>query len=159
MRRFYASGAYFAVPLKDCTFGIGQIISVETKALNSVVCAFFKTRLEGDSGNCTPMFTESDLISILFVTPDLLNSGSWKVLSRGKLIPIRNYMDLSDLRSRGFVGVDIIGSANVVRFLEAYHGLYPWDAFHRPDYFDHLLLSSDKKPANLMFRSRSKNNY
>ena len=41
-------GAVFLVRLVDGTHGVGQILKVTKEAMNSVLCAFFDVRLEGD---------------------------------------------------------------------------------------------------------------
>jgi hypothetical protein len=145
-------GDSFLVPLEDGTYGQGQIVCHELHALDSVLCAFSSIRHKSVPGHLGAI-TEENLIAILFVTRDLLDSGRWRVVNSGPVIlPWEKYIDLRQMRNRGFVGVKIIGSFIVANFLSAYHQLVPWDDFHDPEYLDKLLISRDLKPANVLLK-------
>lgn len=55
--------------------------------------------------------------------------------------------------NRGFVGVTVYGAAIIEAFLNAFFGYLPWDVYYRPDFFDEMLLSPDKKPRNLTYKA------
>jgi hypothetical protein len=150
-KQSWTAGDCFIVPLLDGPFGLAQIVAYEAEALNSVLCCIFRNRL-----NAVPEVVaappETDLISVLFVTRDLLDLGHWQVISRWPPLDVRKYVDLSRLRRAGFVGVKIIGSGNVTEFLNAYHRLAPWNNYHKPDYLDRLLISPDRKPVDPLMK-------
>ena len=147
----WARGDVFLVPLQDGTNALAQIVGREAQVLNSVTCAFFESRL---AEGVTPIEADSALgrlISILFCTRDLLDSGRWKVVGNRSVELKKKDMPYENCRSKGWVGAEVEGSGIVEDFLNAFHGLQPWDAYKDPNYFDKLLLSPKKKPHNLIY--------
>ncbi|MGG8166425.1 hypothetical protein PGO42_06635 [Klebsiella aerogenes] len=103
--------------------------------------------------NEEPVLSNDELISVLFVTRDLLDSGAWKVFSSSsKDFSLSKYFDISSLRNVGFVGVKIIGSGLIIELLNACYMLSLWNDYANPDYLDSLLLSPDKKPKNVLLK-------
>ncbi len=51
-----------------------------------------------------------------------------------------------DYRDLLWVGANIYGSAIIREFMEAYHGLAPWDTMADPEYFTSLLVKGTAKP-------------
>ena len=58
------------------------------------------------------------------------------------------------LRASGFIGATITGSGIVDDFVNAFHGLAPWDDWHDPRYLDTLLLDPSKKPRGLVYKDK-----
>jgi len=144
-------GAVFLVRLVDGTHGVGQILKVTKEAMNSVLCAFFDVRLEGDADDAIAALDKTHLVSVQFVTPDLLRSGTWTIIGeRAPAVAIEDYLPLRVLERNGFVGAKIVGSGNIAEFLSAYHALCPWDEWADPYYLDKLLVSPDKRPSNVI---------
>jgi hypothetical protein len=145
----WGAGDNFLVPLKDGTFGQGQVVIAAQNAMNSAVCVFSGTRHHGQPEILdTPLPGNS--ISILFVTRDLLDSGRWQVRNNEANFWAADQIHFGELEGKGFVGAKIIGSGIVERLLSAFHGLEPWNDFHDPNYLDGLLLSRDRKPASVL---------
>jgi len=149
-------GAVFLVRLVDGTHGVGQVLKVTKEAMNSVLCAFFDIRLEGDAGDAmlaldTTRLDATHLVSVQFVTPDLLKKRTWPIVAeRAPAVAIEDYVPLQALERNGFVGAKIVGSGNIGEFLSAYHALCPWDEWADPHYLDKLLVSPDKRPSNVI---------
>lgn len=151
-KQVWGIGDYFTVPLADGTFSIGQVVGQEPEALNSVTCAFFARRLDSATVRLVDHLVERDLISVLFVTRDLLDSGDWQIIFSADPFPTATYFDVAALRAKGFVGVKVIGSGIVIKLMDAYYGLYPWNGFNEPDYLDRLLVSADRKPSHVVLK-------
>jgi hypothetical protein len=146
-------GDLFLVPLSDGTWSLGQVISLEFEALDSILCGFSGQRREGhEFPVLNSTLLPADLISLIFVTPDQLANGNWRIVGRSVPPNIESLLDLSALRRSGFLGVNIIGSANVEKFLNAFHCLFPWNGFYDPNYLDNLLIAPDKKPTNVLLK-------
>ena len=82
MPKKFESGDIFGVPLPDGSLALGQFLSRERQALNSVGCALF-------SATCPttgPVPGELTPISALLLTPDLLNKGIWPLLTKREAI-------------------------------------------------------------------------
>lgn len=148
-------GSCFSLPLKDGTFCIGQVLSIEPEALNSVVCAFYRTKIAAPA--MPAQLPNDDLLSVLFVTRDLLDSGDWRVLGQMSPISVSPYLDLSAARNSGFVGVKVIGSGIVQTLVNAVHQLAPWNSYKDPQYLDRLLISPELKPTQPLLREDGKN--
>jgi hypothetical protein len=146
-------GDVFFIPLVDGSFSVGQLLQITPEALNSYVCAFFDVRVPDDSvdaatdiNNCTPF-------AVLFVTPESLKRGYWPILRNVKLAAeVEQYIPIRSLEAAEFVGATIIGAGNIRKFIDAYYGLRPWDDWHDPGYLDGLLVSKDRRPANVIWK-------
>lgn len=146
-------GDVFTVQTADTRHVLGQVIGREAEILNSVSVAFFDLRFESwrDAANVQDLPLDR-LFASLLTTRDLLDSGEWRVVcNRASTIP-SSLFPYESLRTSGFVGARIIGSGNVNEFLDAFYGLAAWDDWHDPNYLDGLLISLEKKPANLLYK-------
>lgn len=143
-------GDIFLVPLSDGSFTVGQVLAIEKEALNSVICVFTTDRHSCVSSGIH--LNERKIISAQFTTPDLLDSGEWRVVGHQNAVLIEKYFDMGKLKSVGFVGVKVIGSGIVMKFLDACFGFYPWDGFFERDFLDKLLLSPSLKPVNVVYK-------
>lgn len=145
----WSAGDVFTIPLIDGSFSVGQVVTPAPGALNSVVCTFSSKRLlEKISPIDAP--DVSSVIAIRFVSRDLLDSWRWEVSGYASNTWAAQRIDFQALERKGFVGVEITGSANIVSLMNAFHGLAPWNKFYDPLYLDKLLLSPELKPAKVM---------
>jgi hypothetical protein len=151
-KQAWGIGDIFCIPLADGTYSIGQVVGKEPEALNSAIGAFFSRRFDNCPAKLDSELSEDELLAVLFVTRDLLDSGVWKVFSHAEAFPIQKYVSVSSLKAAGFVGVEIIGSGNVKLLMDAYYSLCPWNGFYEPDYLDQLLVSADKKPSSVLLK-------
>ena len=141
-------GDIFIVAQDDCGYSFGQIVGEEPKALNSVICAFYDMRCDDfESAPSCEGIRKDRLISIQFITRDLLDYGEWKIVSWRKPIEVGQTKLIKNSRRKHFVGTKIIGSGIMCKFLNAFYGLHPWDACHDPNYFDNLLVDLSKRPS------------
>ncbi len=92
------------------------------------------------------------MISTQYTTRDLLDIGEWRVVGTVTPLVPAHLRPYENLRARGWIGLEIEGSGIVREFLEAYHGLRPWDYYFDPLYFEKLLLDPSKKPAGLVYK-------
>ncbi|EAC6409610.1 hypothetical protein EMI97_07410 [Listeria monocytogenes] len=81
-KQVWGVGDLFSISLLDGSFCIGRVLGFEPDALNSAVCAFYAHRVN-EIPEVEPILYENELISLLFVTRDLLDSGDWKVFFHG----------------------------------------------------------------------------
>lgn len=145
-------GDYFIVPLEDESYGCGQVLAMEPLTLkNAAICAFFSCRLRDASAESLVGGKVGRAISVLWVTRDLLDNGTWKVVGRGEALNPRIYFpDLDSRRAKGFVGTRIHGSGIARTFLNAYFGLCPWNDFADPNYLDKLLAEPALRPEGVI---------
>ncbi len=144
-RQIAKVGDVFWVPIDDGTFVLGQIVEIEKMALNSITCAFYDCRR---APNEEPLPVFSKLISIQFVTKDLFNSGEWARQCNLPIYVQPSQLPYRETKSKGWVGVKIIGSGIIRMFLSAFYGLRNWQEMKDPDYYQNLLLKDvDRKTA------------
>lgn len=146
-------GDIFLVPISDENYCVGQVIDQQKKALNSVICAFSDIRVAGSNERFE--LSVDDLISVQFTTRDLLDSGIWKVVKNQTPFSVERFFNVRKFQAEGFVGVRVVGSGSIMKFLKAFFGLYPWDGLHDPEYFDKLLLPSKQKPASVVYKQEN----
>lgn len=148
-------GDVFTVRTSDGMFVLGQIVGREADVLNSVSLAFFDVRV-ADPRDAVGAELNAELVfSIVFSTQDLLDSGRWTVAENRPPAVDSQQRPYEELRSSGFVGAIVRGSAIVEEFLNAYYALSPWDDWADPMYLDHLLTSLSKKPRGLIYERNS----
>ncbi|MBF2517575.1 Imm26 family immunity protein [Listeria marthii] len=151
-KQVWGVGDLFTISLLDGSFCIGRVVGFEPDALNSAICAFYAHRVN-EIPEVEPILYENELISLLFVNRDLLDSGDWKVFSMASTeFPINKYIKLDELRRDGFINVTSRGSGIIVSLMNAYYSLVPWNSFHDPNYLDSLLISIDKKPNKVVLK-------
>ena len=147
-------GDVFGIPTPDGKYVVAQIIAQEPEVLNSVSVAIFDARIEGVADARDISLESEAVFSTVFTTRDLLDSGDWPIIENGEVVVPRSLFPHKDKRSTGFVGAKVIGSGIVNEFVSAFYGLVPWDDWKDPHYLDALLLSPEKKPANVLLKSQ-----
>ncbi len=143
----WSEGSVFLVPQSDGLCSVGHVLKLTPGALNSAVCAFYDIRVRPGAGVSGDELSADKLISIQFTTPDLLNSGVWALVIQCAPKHLERMTRLPALEKAHFVGAVVVGSGNVMEFLDAFYGLRAWDDYADPAYFDKLLLTPDKKPS------------
>lgn len=145
-------GDLFTIPLLDGSFCVGEVIGYEPEALNSAICAVYAYRINNIPDKA-PALSESELVSVQFVTRDALDSGLWEIFSHTSAkFPLDKYIDLEERRNKGFIGTTSCASRGIRQLMNAYYKLLPWDHFFDPHYFDKLLVSPDKKPKDVIYK-------
>lgn len=134
----WGKGDAFLIPLDDGSNARGQVVEPAPDALNSVVCAFWSQRIPFSEDSPLPL-PKCEVIAVLFVTRDLLDSGRWKVVSHNSGSFTAPLESLEEAKRNRFVGVTIYGSSIIEILLNALLGLRPWGEFHDPQYLDKLL--------------------
>ncbi len=152
MRQKPEVGHIFVVPLDDGHHAIGQVIGIEPQALNSITCVFSLHRAKTPDQGVPSEIPEADTIAALFVTPDLLKRGRWRICARARVVFPKTRIPNEQYRSSGWVGAKIVGYGIVESFLNAYHGLRLWDDWHDPNYLDALLLPGAARPKDLKLK-------
>lgn len=151
-KKKWSAGDFFGVPLSNGQYALGQVVSYEAEAMNSVICAFFLS-----CGELHLIRTEEasveNLLSIMFVTRDLLDSGGWPILASGRPIEVGRFLSVDQIRKNGFVGVKITGSSNASAFMNACFGMLPWNGMHDQHYFDKMLVDPNRRPGSIVLKA------
>ncbi len=132
---------HFLIPLLDGHFGVAQVIEVVDGGEGSVICAL--TRRRRKAKDPTVPLTSLEVVAVLKVQPPEDQPAVWPIIGFEQIPPIRHIWPLQEHRKNDFSDVPLIDAAIVEAFVNACHGLYPWDGFPDPDFFTHLLLRPD----------------
>jgi hypothetical protein len=150
----FVPGRLFLIPLKADGFGIGQIVENHGKPLGAYSCLFFSKKLSTPKDTFSFDDLSNRLISIQFVTPDLLWNGHWDVLSiEPVFVPEEKFISRPFQQKGSYVGANVVGSGNITEFLSAWHGQKPWNMVYDPEYFDKLLLENVIKPNSVFYKA------
>jgi hypothetical protein len=146
-RKTWDVGNLFAIPLSDSSYALGQVVGREAEVLNSITCAFYRTRVTAATlSSVREVPDERDLIAVQFTTKDLLTRRIWKVLGNYPVTLPQSVFPHEDKRHQRWIGATVEGSGIMVHFLNAYFGLERWDQMKDPHFFDKLLLRPDLRP-------------
>ena len=146
-------GAVFAVPLPDGTFALGQAIGM--MMANVVYCALTATRVASlaAAADAVSALTPVDVVTRQALTREQLDYAAWTVV--GRAAPLAAVADFNNERfaKDRYVGATIHDAAVAEEFLAAFHALAPWDDWFDPTYLDSWLVSLDRRPSVLQFKS------
>lgn len=131
---------------------VEQVLSLQREALNSVVCAF--SLLSPKEVRRREEVRPCNVISIQFVTRNLLDCGAWPVFQHGTVLAYHALFHLQSHIDQEFVGTEIIGAGIMRNFLDACHGKFPWNGYFDPEFFDKLLIAPDRKPRSVVYVSK-----
>ncbi len=148
----FEAGNVFFIPLENETgYSIGVVVEVTPRALNSVLCSFYDIKFETKAEFNIEAISEKNLISIQFITPDLLAEGYWEIFDKVTPIEPNNYLNFDEIKANNYIGAKIRGSSNIREFISAYLGVHHWNCFFKDDYLDDFLLDPEHKPSRIYF--------
>ena len=150
-------GDYFGIPIEDDFLAVGQIFGKYDWI--GVACLINKMKI---SSKNLPLYEDikidkNDVIAAMFITEESLDKGFWPIIQQGIVNKniLKQYFPNIDLIEQGnIIGINTEGSAIIEDFIKAYFSLAPWDDWYDPEYLDKLLISSDKKPENLIYKNK-----
>jgi len=124
----------------SCVIGLVLDTSQElTLLFNSFIGAFYNCRISADTDVLTLDINYSKPDMVLFVSKDLLDSGVWQVVKDNvKNVRVKKFLNPAKLKSMDFIGVDVIGSKNIVDAFNILNNLSP-NIFGIEGYLESLL--------------------
>ncbi|MCW1925674.1 hypothetical protein OKA05_24160 [Luteolibacter arcticus] len=127
----YGRGDLFAIALPKRGWGVGQVLGIEKKCLNSVAVSISSQLLEDELGEIEPI-TKANCISLFLTFPRDLASGRWKILKRSRVkTPLLWYPHWRNLRFNSGVGATVADERTVEEFVAAFHGQAEWGNLKR----------------------------
>ena len=139
-------GDVFIVELSNKKYSVGQVVEITPVLMNSMTCVFYNFNIEERNDFKESFLVESNVISCLFVTRDLFNRNNWPRIANHTVSMPENKFPYRNEKRNGWIGAKIIGSGNVVSFLNAYFGLGDWLEMHDKDYYQKFLLPGMSRP-------------
>jgi hypothetical protein len=146
-------GAIFAVALPDGTFALGQAISM--MMANVVYCALTDRSVSSIAAatSAVPTLTPKDVVARVALTREQLDYAAWPVVGVADPLAAVTHFTNERFAATRYVGATMYDAVVAQDFLAAFHALAPWDDWFDPDFLDAWLVSPDRKPAVLLFKS------
>jgi hypothetical protein len=136
---------FFAVPLRDGTYGLGQLREL-TDDGQSILLYRTRAKSPEELAELARSVAATEAVGALTIGTLELARGDWRIVGNAG-----EQGGVSALH-RPPSGTSYSGET-VDGFLEAFHGLRPWDEFPRmPDWYGALLLPNVKPPPNRVMR-------
>jgi len=135
----------YGVPLTDGSFCFAQ--AVDAMMTNVVYVALFADRVSAEP-DAAPDLVGREPVSLSATWRQDLNGGTWKALDVQPLTCAKTAFPNERFAAAGYVGAKHYDSGILAEFLEAYHGLLPWNAMADENYFDKLLAPGVPRPSS-----------
>ena len=152
IRKKLKAGDYFAVPLENGEYGLGQILDIH-ELVPGVACILFDKKFLLN----TPIsIDEKNIISAVYIVEGLLKRyfpiiQTNNIEFNGNDL-LHKYFPYTEQYHQGnTTGMTTSQTGIIEMFLNAYFGLTPWDECYDPHFYDDMLVSPDKKPSNLIY--------
>ena len=129
---------HILIPLLDGKHALAQVARIERER----ALVLLTERISTSSAK-TKAIDAEDVIASVIVTPDALTKDQWPVVGYDAVPRIEQYIEL-------FVPIeDPIDPALAEALANALHGLYPWDGFPDPAFFDGFLRDGVSPPESI----------
>ena len=137
-------GDIFLLENLDEFFSVGQIVDHSSKhPFGGVRVLFVRQRVKGQDEVSEVDISDDSIITVVVINPLLFDKGDLSIIS---------HADVPLLAKSQPLGTNLKSLGLVYSFLNAYHGLVPWDRMADPEYYDKMLISPDVKPKKLLFK-------
>lgn len=148
---------FFAIPLLDGGHALGQIVEVADCPPGAAFCALSLRR--ATPGETPAPLSLTDITAIIFIGTAHLTDGTWPLLGfdtlprTDALVSFRQ--TLRAWKMSDTPATLIADPALIEAFVNACHGLLPWDYFPDPQIFDRILARKDQRPPAATFQKAS----
>jgi len=149
-KQTWQAGDLFTIELEDGSFALGLVLLSDLNTFDGPLCVFSSSKYEHPNKN--PEITLKDAVSIVFTSSDQLDKAAWKVVGRQNIDLYKQYFCKYLKEDFSMIGIEIIGSGIIRRFMDACFGLYPWDGFFNPAFLDDLLLPGINRPDLIILK-------
>ena len=140
---------HFLIPLLDGGYGLGQIlhpaVTIDGTLLRAVPLCLLTGRKMAQGDPCTPIAL-SEVLSVELIDPAPLRETVWPIIGFEQLPPLRREAELLRLTERDGGAPHLRETGLIEAFVNACHGLYPWDGFGGTAVFDALLRPGAARP-------------
>lgn len=142
-RSRWKPGNVYALPLTDGSFGIAQAIVASPGLPGVINVAVFDDRYP-TLAECRNTVARERLIALLGTWRAEMNGGWWALVEWAE--PCVRADEFPNLQLKSLVGHTHHSGGVIENLVSAYHGLLPWNANYREDYYDVLLAPGVQRP-------------
>lgn len=139
---------FFAIPLLDGGNALGQVVEVKDCPPDAAFCAL--TLRRATIGRTPDPLRLPDITALVFIGTAHLTDGTWPLLGFDTL-PYTDGLVSFKQTQRAWKMADnpaslVADPALIEAFVNACHGLLPWDYFPDPQIFDRILARKGERP-------------
>jgi hypothetical protein len=146
----WSEGSVFVVKLENYKYVIGQVL--DFRFINCVRCAIFDEVFDKlDQIALDNICKITDLISLVEVTREQLDYGSWLIIGNREVEVPHTKFPNEQYKDTNWIGATTFDASLLEDFVNAYYALIPWDDWHDPNYLDRFLVDKNKKPKKLIY--------
>lgn len=128
---------HILLPLLNGGNALAQIARIEKdRAL------LLMTRTQTTPDTPTSPLSDPQVIAVICAGLNDLKQSGWMVNGYHPIPRIAPYCD------QALTQMDLVDTAVIEAFINAVHGLYPWDGFPDPAFFDRLLRRPEMRPTS-----------
>lgn len=139
----YDQADYFRIPLLDGSYGVGQVFEINAGGDNVLFCGISIRKT--DAVTQIESFSPTDIIAVVRVTDDPLKTEQWPLGGFNQIPRFRSFINYDRIAADGFPDHPVHDPAVIEAFVNALHGLYPWNAFG--SLFDQIKRPDMDKPS------------
>lgn len=136
----YDQADFALIPLLDGQYAVAQVLEVDGPV---PFCALTGRRQSPDA-QPAPLAL-SEIVAFVRTEPTALSAGLWPLAGFDQIPRFYHLYDYPVARVLGFPDTPVHDPAVIEAFLNAWHGLYPWDSFG--DLFDTIKRPDLDRPA------------
>ena len=163
-RQQWNIGDYFLIPLLDGDFGIAQIIGPMyqeyPKDTQRIIYFDAKVPSEQAAVEAVKNFTLANVVGRTYMIVGFIGVSDpnprkmFKIFYHSEPPAADLFFDLKEFNRRDGVGIKEYTNGYITEFMDAFHGLSPWDSDYKAGFFDDFLVSPDKKPKHLILNRK-----
>lgn len=139
------------IPLLDGDVAVAQVIEVIPQHDNAALCAL--THLKKPAGTPSSPVSLGEVLSLQLIARPWDQITRWPIVGFEQIPPIKQVFDIKHHLMTGFADLEPQDPALIEAFVNACHGLYPWDGFPDPDLFTNMLLTPDARPEKAKMKA------
>ena len=139
------------IPLLNGEVAVAQVIEVSDRPDHAALCAL--TGRKSAAGAPSMPISLSEVLAVQFISRPEDQASRWPIVGFEQIPPIQKVFDLQHHLIMEFADLEPQDPALIEAFVNACHGLYPWDGFPDPDLFSNMLLTPAAKPEAALFKA------
>jgi len=142
----------FLIPLMDGDFAVGQVVNAKDKPEGTVLCILTLLKSAPDWPPSPMHYSEA--IALVLTQTASLTDGTWQTVGFEAVPALERVFDLEKAVASNFENLTVHDPAILEAFVNACHGLYPWDGFPDSQFFTKLLIQPDRIPSTAKMKSQ-----
>ncbi len=142
----------FLIPLMDGDFAVGQVANVDDTPEGTALCLLTLLKSAPDWPPAPIHYSEA--IALVLIQDASIRNETWQIVGFEAVPPLDHIFDVTNALRTKFANITAQDPAVIEAFVNACHGLYPWDGFPDSQFFNKLLIFPDRVPSSAKMKSQ-----